>query len=73
MKAKIPVWIWWVAVAAALVLAVREVSWLDARITEHRARRHAEAIARAAEAPAATESPKPRRHLPIPISGFGPL
>jgi hypothetical protein len=46
MKAKLRVWVWWLAVAAALILAVREVTWLDDRIAQHRAQRHADAIAK---------------------------
>ncbi len=72
MKAKLPVWLWGLSVAAAVVLAVREVTWLDERIADHRARHRAQAIARGTDAPVPGGAAH-RRHFPIPISGFGPL
>lgn len=70
MRAKLRVWVWWLVVAAAVVLAVREVTWLGDRTVEHRARRHPGVVAKPADPAAAAPQ---RRHMPIPISGFGPL
>lgn len=68
---------WWFVLCVAIALAIAEVGWLANRVTEHRAR-HAASMTQLIKAQAGrdtqanTQVPH-RKHLPLPIGGFGPI
>lgn len=68
---------WWLVLCVAIALAIAEVGWLANRITEHRAR-HAALTAPLIKPQAGSDTQagaqvSRRKHLPLPIAGFGPM
>lgn len=61
---------WWLVLVIALSLAAAEVGWLGERLATHRAR-HATPVL--TKDPGSIPALQRRKHLPIPITGFGPV